>query len=307
MASRWPRAGCCWRRAWRRCTPREIAADICLEMPGLDTLDIEVFWKGLPTIASTRTILVNAALAKAYYLEQNEYVEWPADAGLYTVVVPGQHGPGWRCRGAAPASGLVPPRPAGRERQGARRRLQPRAHDGRAADRGGRAGADQGLSDAEKYSALSEQAAAVMNQMPPRENPRINTSWSRSTRPARSAARTASCTATATTSDRCPAGLRRVLAAPAAAAKGRLRIRLPGLRPPRTAGHAARLRPGHGARPHRPALTMPAPTMPAPTMPALTVPLTGFLDKGASLGPAAPCLTMDGRSRSYAEVQGCPG
>jgi acyl-CoA synthetase (AMP-forming)/AMP-acid ligase II len=31
--------------------------------------------------------------------------------------------------------------------------------------------------------------------------------------------------------------------------------------------------------------------------------LTDFLDKGASLGPAAPCLTMGGRSRSYAEVQ----
>ncbi len=31
--------------------------------------------------------------------------------------------------------------------------------------------------------------------------------------------------------------------------------------------------------------------------------LTGFLDKGASLGPAAPCLTMAGHSRSYAEVQ----
>ena len=30
-----------------------------------------VFWKGAPTVASTRTILVNAALAKAYYLEQN--------------------------------------------------------------------------------------------------------------------------------------------------------------------------------------------------------------------------------------------
>ena len=31
--------------------------------------------------------------------------------------------------------------------------------------------------------------------------------------------------------------------------------------------------------------------------------LTDFLDKGASLGPAAPCLTMAGESRSYAEVQ----
>jgi fatty-acyl-CoA synthase len=31
--------------------------------------------------------------------------------------------------------------------------------------------------------------------------------------------------------------------------------------------------------------------------------LTEFLDKGASLGPSAPCLTMAGRTRSYAEVQ----
>jgi acyl-CoA synthetase (AMP-forming)/AMP-acid ligase II len=31
--------------------------------------------------------------------------------------------------------------------------------------------------------------------------------------------------------------------------------------------------------------------------------LTDFLDKGASLRPTAPCLTMGGRSRSYAEVQ----
>ena len=72
-------------------TTGEIAAQLCLEKPGVDTLDILVFWKGMPTIASTRTILVNAALSKACYLEQNSYVEWPADAGLYDVVVPGQH------------------------------------------------------------------------------------------------------------------------------------------------------------------------------------------------------------------------
>ncbi len=72
-------------------TTGEIAACLCLETPGLDTLDILVFWKGFPTVASTRTILVNAALAKAHYLEQNQYVEWPADGGLYDVVVPGQH------------------------------------------------------------------------------------------------------------------------------------------------------------------------------------------------------------------------
>ena len=34
----------------------------------------------------------------------------------------------------------------------------------------------EGLSDDDKYKALSEQAAGVMNQMPPRESTRINTS-----------------------------------------------------------------------------------------------------------------------------------
>src|SRR5690349_20027138 len=72
-------------------TTGEIAANICLETPGLDTLDIAVFWKGSPTVASTETILVNAAQAKAHYLEQNEYVEWPADGGLYELALPGQH------------------------------------------------------------------------------------------------------------------------------------------------------------------------------------------------------------------------
>ena len=52
-------------------TTGEIAAQLCLEKPGLDTLDIAVFWGGSPTIASTQTILVNAALAGAHYLEQN--------------------------------------------------------------------------------------------------------------------------------------------------------------------------------------------------------------------------------------------
>ena len=31
--------------------------------------------------------------------------------------------------------------------------------------------------------------------------------------------------------------------------------------------------------------------------------LTDFLDKGASLGPNAPCLTMGGRTRTYRDVQ----
>ena len=72
-------------------TTGEIAAELCLESPGLDTLDIAVFWGGSPTVASTLTILVNAALAGAYYLEQNQYQPWDPDAGLYQLAIPGQH------------------------------------------------------------------------------------------------------------------------------------------------------------------------------------------------------------------------
>jgi hypothetical protein len=158
-------------------TTGEIAAGLCLETPGLDTLDIEVFWKGLPTIASTRTILVNAALAKAYYLEQNQYVEWPADAGLYTVTVPGQHETGL----ALPWGGTSHPVWFRRDPRVANVKVL-----GGVFNRALMMGVPQivaaaleqikDLSDDDKYSALSESAAAVMNQMPPRENPRINTS-----------------------------------------------------------------------------------------------------------------------------------
>jgi Family of unknown function (DUF5938)/Saccharopine dehydrogenase NADP binding domain len=158
-------------------TTGEIAAGLCLEKPGLDTLDILVFWKGMPTVASTRTILVNAALAKAYYLEQNQYAEWPADAGLYNVTVPGQH----ECGLALPWGGTSHPVWFKRDPRVANVRVL-----GGVFNRPLMLGVPQivaaaleqvaGLSDEDKYKALSEQAAAVMNQMPPRENTRINTS-----------------------------------------------------------------------------------------------------------------------------------
>jgi short subunit dehydrogenase-like uncharacterized protein len=158
-------------------TTGEIAAQLCLEEPGLDTLDILVFWKGMPTIASTRTILVNAALAKAYYLEQNAYAEWPADGGLYTVTVPGQHETGL----ALPWGGTSHP---------VWFRQDPRVANvkvlGGVFNRALMLGVPQivagalaqieGLSEQDKVKALSEQAAAVMNQMPPREYTRVNTS-----------------------------------------------------------------------------------------------------------------------------------
>lgn len=155
----------------------EIAANICLENPGLDTLDIQVFWKGHPTVASTNTILTNAAFAKAYYLEQNEYVEWPPENGLYTVTVPGQHELGL----ALPWGGTSHP---------VWFKNDPRVANARAL--GGvfnrplmqgvpvlvAAALEQmeGKSEEEKYRIIDEQSAAIRSEMPPRENPRINTS-----------------------------------------------------------------------------------------------------------------------------------
>ena len=62
-------------------TTGEIAANICLETPGLDTLDILVLWKGFPTYASTQTIFT-ILKANWYYLVQNKSVEWDVTANF---------------------------------------------------------------------------------------------------------------------------------------------------------------------------------------------------------------------------------
>ncbi len=67
----------------------EIAANLCLERPGLDTLDVLVLWRGFPTYASTQTIFT-ILKARWYYLEQNKYVRWPATR-TFEFNVPGQH------------------------------------------------------------------------------------------------------------------------------------------------------------------------------------------------------------------------
>ena len=158
-------------------TTSAIAAQLCLEKPCVDTLDVLVFWKGTPTVASTRTILVNACLSKAYYLEQNQYAEWPADAGLYDVAIPGQHEIGL----ALPWGGMShpvwfkhDPRVANVKALGGvfNRPLMlgvPQIVKGVLAQ-------IEGLPDSEKLRVINEQAAGVMNQMPPREVTRINTS-----------------------------------------------------------------------------------------------------------------------------------
>ena len=158
-------------------TTGEIAAEICLERPGLDTLDVAVFWGGSPTIASTLTILVNAATAGAYRLEQNRYEAWDPDAGLYQLVLPGQH----ELALALPWGGTSHP---------VWYRADPRVANvkvlGGVFNRALMNGVPQIVSAAveatkdmdpdQRYAALTATAAQVMNQMPPRENPRLNKS-----------------------------------------------------------------------------------------------------------------------------------
>ena len=156
-------------------TTGEIAAQLCLETPGLDTLDIAVFWGGSPTIASTQTILVNAALAEAYYLEQNQYVA----VGSRGRPLPARHPRPARAR-ARPALGrhLAPglvqasdPRVANVKALGGV--FNKRADARRAADRRRpRSRPTKDMDPDEQYAALTATAAQVMNQMPPRENPR---------------------------------------------------------------------------------------------------------------------------------------
>lgn len=158
-------------------TTGEIAAQLCLETPGLDTLDIAVFWGGSPTIASTQTILVNAATSKAFYLEQNQYVEWQPDAGLYQLSIPGQH----EAALALPWGGTSHPVWFKRDPRVANVKvlggvfnkplMQGVPHIVAAALK-----ATEGMNEQDRYEALAKTAAGVMNTMPPRENPRINKS-----------------------------------------------------------------------------------------------------------------------------------
>ena len=158
-------------------TTGEIAAQLCLETPGMDTLDIAVFWGGSPTIASTQTILVNAAMAKAYYLEQNQYVEHPADAGLYSLSIPGQH----EAALALPWGGTSHPVWFKKDPRVANVKVLGGVFNkplmlGVPQIVAAALKATEGMKPDDRYAALAKTAAGVMNSMPPRENPRINKS-----------------------------------------------------------------------------------------------------------------------------------
>lgn len=155
----------------------EMAANICLETPGMDTLDIEVFWKGYPTVASTNTILTNAAFADAYHLEQNEYVQWAAEGWPTELAVPGQHALGL----ALPWGGTSHPVWFKNDSRVANVRAL-----GGVLDRSLMQAVPQivtsalqqmeGLSTDGKFDVIDKISADIRSEMPPRENPRINTS-----------------------------------------------------------------------------------------------------------------------------------
>ncbi|MEI5674572.1 MULTISPECIES: DUF5938 domain-containing protein [unclassified Nocardioides] len=158
-------------------TTGEIAAEIALETPGLDTLDIAVFWGGSPTIASTQTILFNAALSGAHYLEQNTYVPFDPDGGHTELVLPGQH----EVALALPWGGTSHP---------VWYRRDPRVANVKALGGvfnkqlmlavpqivAGAVEATKDMNPDDKYAALVATASQVMSEMPPRENPRLNKS-----------------------------------------------------------------------------------------------------------------------------------
>src|SRR3954447_23586816 len=158
-------------------TTGEIAAEVALERPGLDTLDIAVFWGGSPTVASTLTILVNAALAGAYYLEQNQYVAWDAEAGLYQLAIPGQH----ELALALPWGGTSHPVWFKRDPRVANVKVLGGVFNkplmmGVPQIVAAAVEATKDMEPDAKYAALTATASQVMSQMPPRENPRLNKS-----------------------------------------------------------------------------------------------------------------------------------
>ncbi|KRB76459.1 saccharopine dehydrogenase [Nocardioides sp. Root190] len=158
-------------------TTGEIAAELCLEKPGLDSLDIAVFWGGSPTIASTQTILVNAATSKAHFLAQNAYVEFDPTQGLVPLVVPGQH----ELALSLPWGGTShpvwyrkDPRVANCKAQGGV--FNAALMHGVPQIVAGAIEATKDMSEEDRDATLTATAAQVMNQMPPRENPRLNKS-----------------------------------------------------------------------------------------------------------------------------------
>ncbi|HEY5223829.1 MAG TPA: DUF5938 domain-containing protein [Microbacteriaceae bacterium] len=156
-------------------TTGEIAANIALEDTTLDTLDILVLWRGFPTYASMQTIFT-ILKANHYYLQQNEYVEWPLTT-TFTVNVPGQH----ESALAVPWGGTSHPVWFKRDPRVANVKVAGGVME-RAVMENVIATTKmfeeqiRPLEPAAQEAALADIAASVQAGMPPRENPRINNS-----------------------------------------------------------------------------------------------------------------------------------
>jgi short subunit dehydrogenase-like uncharacterized protein len=152
----------------------EIAANICLETPGLDTLDILVLWKGFPTYASIQTIFT-ILMADHFFLEGKRYLQW-SPTGSYEVTVPGQHQNALALSwggSSHPVWFMRDPRVANVKALGGvfdRRLMELVVQMAKAVDE-----RIKHLPPDEQHAALAEEAATAQSGMPPRERQRLNT------------------------------------------------------------------------------------------------------------------------------------
>ncbi len=157
-------------------TTGEIAANIALEQaPGLDTLDMLVLWKGFPTYASVQTIFT-ILKADWYYLENNQYVQWPTLTAT-ECQVPGQHATALTLPWGGTSHPIwfkQDPRVSTVKVYGgvfAREVMDNVVNMTKMIDTD-----IKPLPFKEQEAALAKMAESVQGDMPPRENPRLNSS-----------------------------------------------------------------------------------------------------------------------------------
>lgn len=157
-------------------TTGEIAANIALEtLPGLDTLDMLVLWKGFPTYASIQTIFT-ILKADWFYLENNQYVQWPTMTRT-ECNVPGQHATAL----TLPWGGTSHPVWFKNDPRVSTVKVYGGVYAREVMDN---VVAMTKMIDTEikplpleeQEAALSKMAKSIQGAMPPRENPRLNTS-----------------------------------------------------------------------------------------------------------------------------------
>lgn len=157
-------------------TTGEIAANLALEaLPGLDTLDMLVLWKGFPTYASVQTIFT-ILKADWFFLENNQYVQWPTLTAT-ECQVPGQHATALTLPWGGTSHPIWfkdDPRVSTVKVYGgvfAREVMDNVVNMTKMIDTD-----IKPLPFDEQEAALSKMAESVQGAMPPRENPRLNTS-----------------------------------------------------------------------------------------------------------------------------------